>query len=141
MLFARLWDMFAIALITILTASMLMEFLFPSANAISSGGIGLSMVAGIYGNSWIERRLKKSGYSLIHDTRSVRKTGVDAIEGSLIGEIWRGNTSAVLRMIEAGVDINETNSEGQTPLDVASIRGDISTILALLSKGAEGRLA
>ncbi|MGL5631188.1 MAG: ankyrin repeat domain-containing protein, partial [Azovibrio sp.] len=112
-----------------------------STNAISSGGIGLSMVAGIYGNSWIERRLKKSGYSLIHDTRSVRKTGVDAIEGSFIGEIWRGNTFAVLRMIEAGVDINETNSEGQTPLDVASIRGDISTILALLSKGAEGRLA
>lgn len=94
-----------------------------------------------FGNTWIERRLKKSGYRLIHDTRFVKKVPVQAPERTLIGEAWRGNTSTVQRMIEAGRDINETNSNGQTALDAASIRGDIATVVMLLSKGAVGRVS
>lgn len=141
MVVARLWDILAIALITAFILSTLIAFLSPETNISISGGMALSIVAGIHGNSWIERRLKKSGYTLVHDTRFVKKTDVDAIEGSLIGEIWKGNTSAVLRMIEAGVDINQTNAAGQTALDAASIRGDIATVLMLLSKGAVGRVS
>lgn len=141
MLFSKLWDIFVIWVIAILVYSIFSEIVFMISGYIWIGGIALGLIPGIYGNGWIERRLKKSGYHLIHDTRFVKKTDIDEPKGSLIGEVWQGNISIVLRMIEAGADINHTNQAGQTALDAASIRGDTPIMLTLLSKGATGRLS
>ena len=103
------------------------------------GAFALYLAPIFFGNTWIERRLKKSGYRLIHDTRFVKKAAVDAPERTLIGEAWLGNTSVVQRMIDAGKDVNETNAAGQTALDAASIRGNIAMVVMLLAKGALGR--
>lgn len=140
MLTAELGSIFFIWISSIFIYTMLIKHLYIPFNEITIIGIFAFYLAPIFfGNTWIERRLKKSGYRLIHDTRFVKKVAIDAPERTLIGEAWLGNTSVVQRMIDAGKDVNETNAAGQTALDAASIRGNIGTVVMLLSKGAMGR--
>ena len=48
-----------------------------------------------------------------------------------------GLTEIALALISAGADVNKKNSDGQTPLMMASIEGNIEIVKALIEAGAD----
>ena len=48
-----------------------------------------------------------------------------------------GLTDIVIALISAGADVNKKNSDGQTPLIMASIEGNIEIVRALIEAGAD----
>ena len=52
---------------------------------------------------------------------------------------WRGNIRSVKRLLNAGINVNQRNIEGYTPLMMASARGHTYIIRHLLNKGADAR--
>lgn len=60
---------------------------------------------------------------------------------SLHDAAWNGNWATVSRLLREGADVNQTNAEGKTALDVARARGDKQIVSLLLSNGASERQA
>jgi TonB family protein len=56
---------------------------------------------------------------------------------SLIGAVIEGDTEAVRALLAAGSDVNETTSEGRTPLILAILFGRIQIMTLLLEAGAD----
>lgn len=100
------------------------------------GYFSLWLVPGFKGNKWREENLLKQGYVQIYRNEGIAINEVHDAPESLIGATWRGNSSIVNQLIRDGADINEPNAIGLTALDVASARGDVSTVLLLLAHGA-----
>lgn len=51
--------------------------------------------------------------------------------------LWRNNTYAVLRFIEAGADVNAVGDMSETPLHVALRQQNLVAVEALLKSGAD----
>jgi hypothetical protein len=57
---------------------------------------------------------------------------------SLADAAWDGNYAMVEKMLVAGADVNQPNSDGKTPYQLAQIRGDKLTMGLLQRYGATG---
>lgn len=51
--------------------------------------------------------------------------------------LWRNNTYAVLKFIEAGADVNAVGDMSETPLHIALKQQDFAAVEALLNAGAD----
>ena len=56
---------------------------------------------------------------------------------SLIEAVKNGDAASVQRLVEGGVSLNATNSEGLTPLHVAAAAGNLPVVDVLLRAGAD----
>jgi ankyrin repeat protein len=56
---------------------------------------------------------------------------------TLIRAVKRADVGAISRLAEAGVDVNELNQNGLTPLCIAVINGNTRVIQALIDAGAD----
>ena len=59
-------------------------------------------------------------------------------EYTLANAAWDGNYATVEKMLVAGADVNQPNAQGQTPYQLAEIRGDKLTMGLLKRYGANG---
>jgi len=55
--------------------------------------------------------------------------------------LWRNDTYAVLRLIEAGADVNAIGDMSETPLHLAVRKQDLKAVEALLEAGANVTLS
>ena len=55
----------------------------------------------------------------------------------LFGAVWTGNVEEVRRLVEAGTDVNATDSEGYSVLHRAVSRGSPEIVRILLEAGAD----
>ena len=106
---------------------------------LSAAYFAVWLIPAFKGNNWKEQSLRKMGYVQIHTNEGVSINEIADAPESLIGATWHGNSSTVSKLIRDGADVNATNASGYTALDVASARGDTSTVLLLLSHGARIR--
>jgi len=70
------------------------------------------------------------------ETVTVDSRGVDG-DTPLHVMLWRGNTYAVLRLIEAGADVNAVGDMSETPLHIAVKMQSIAAVKAMLGAGAD----
>ena len=56
---------------------------------------------------------------------------------SIHDAVYEGNWSLVNQLLKEGVDVNQINPEGKTPLEIARERGDNLIIKLLISNGAK----
>ena len=55
---------------------------------------------------------------------------------SLADAAWDGNYATIEKMLQAGADVNQLNSDGKTPYQLAQMRGDKLTMGLLQKYGA-----
>lgn len=77
--------------------------------------------------------------TLLPNGKNVRigLTKTDTGTTALFNAILKGRPRMIHSLVRAGVNINDRNLEGLTPLMVAAERGDTDIITALLAEGAD----
>ncbi|MGQ3889210.1 ankyrin repeat domain-containing protein [Legionella sp. CNM-1927-20] len=63
----------------------------------------------------------------------VNKACTDYRESPLYVAVYRGDEQTVAALIKAGADVNQANSEGQTPLIAAAVTGNVNIVSALIA--------
>lgn len=72
----------------------------------------------------------------IHDEMSFLLERPAVVKEGLHFAIQRGNADITKLLLDAGIDPNQPNSQGSTPLHDAALRGDVSLLQVLLEHGA-----
>ena len=83
-----------------------------------------------------KRKTKRRRHKSKRKTRSKKQKGGD-LNSELIVASEDGDFVMMMRLLEQGADINQTNSAGDTPLYVASEMGNVEVVKILLEKGAD----
>lgn len=93
---------------------------------------------GIEKNLTLEKYvIKNNVFNTLEDALDNANTQYEKEQVNTIHDaVYEGNWSLVRQLLKEGVDVNQINPEGKTPLEIARERGDDLIIKLLISNGA-----